>query len=291
MQILGRTEGEWAGPQSGSYHDRTTNLPSISSFMSTAAINHKGPRLVKPGTGAADWTQTYLGSSVGQKILVGFTGFGLVTFVIFHLIGNLKIFSGPESLNKYAYFLKHDLGALIWIARAGLLGAFALHVVLAVRLKMRAVASRPVNYVASRTVQATPQSLTMVYTGFVVLMFVIFHLAHFTFAWVHEAQTPSGTVNYLNMVDKEGRHHVYNMMVAGFRTPWICGLYLVAQLFLFIHLAHGIQSVFQTLGLIAKRFVPAVQLLGWGISGLIFVGNTAIVVAVWMGYVKEVPGY
>jgi len=259
--------------------------------MSTAALNPKGPRIVKPGTGAAEWTQTYLASSVGQKILVGVTGFGLVTFVIFHLIGNLKIFSGPESLNKYAYFLKHDLGALIWIARAGLLGAFVLHVVLAVRLKLRAAASRPVNYVASRAVQATPQSLTMVYTGFVVLMFVIFHLAHFTFAWVHEAQTPSGTINYLSMVDKDGRHHVYNMMVAGFHTPWIAVLYLVAQLFLFIHLAHGIQSVFQTLGLIAKRFVPAVQMLGWGISGLILAGNTAIVAAVWLGYVKEVPGF
>ena len=259
--------------------------------MSTAAINPKGPRVLPKGTSAAEWTQTYLGSTVGQKILTGLTGAGLVTFVVFHLIGNLKIFSGPEAINKYAYFLKHDLGLLIWIARGGLLGAFALHVILAVRLSLRAAAARPVGYVAKRTVQASPQSLTMVYTGFVVLMFVVFHLAHFTFCWVHDAQTPTGTKPYLSLVDDQGRHHVYNMMVAGFGTTWISALYLVAQVFLFVHLAHGIQSVFQTLGLVAKRFVPAVRLLGYGISGLVFVGNTAIVLAVWTGYLKEVPGF
>ena len=260
--------------------------------MSTAAIYPKGPRVVPPGIGAADWTQTYLGSTVGQKILIAVTGVGLVTFVAFHLIGNLKIFSGPESLNQYGYFLKHDLGVLIWIARAGLLAIFIVHIALAIRLKMRAQSARPTGYVVQKSAQASLQSTTMIYTGLVILLFVLFHLAHFTFAWVHEATTANGTtVNYLNMVDKDGKHHVYNMMVSGFSTPWIAGLYLIAQLFLFVHLAHGIQSVFQTLGLVAKRFVPAVRLLGYGISGLIFVGNTAIVLAVWLGYVKEVPGF
>lgn len=260
--------------------------------MSTAAINPKGPRVVSPGTGAAEWTETYFGSTVGQKILVAVTGAALVSFVVFHLIGNLKIFSGPEALNKYGYFLKHDLGALIWIARAGLLGLFLIHLSLAFRLRMRSSAARPIGYVSQRTAQASLPSTTMIWTGIVILLFVLFHLAHFTFAWVHEATTASGTtVNYLKMVDKEGRHHVYNMMVSGFSTPWIAGLYLVCQLFLLIHLAHGIQSVFQTLGLVAKRFVPAVRILGYSISGLIFIGNTAIVLAVWLGYVKEVQGY
>ena len=87
-----------------------------------------------------------------------------------------------------------------------------------------------------------------------------------------------------------GPQDLAGMMVAGFSTTWISALYLVAQVFLFVHLAHGIQSVFQTLGLVAKRFVPAVRLLGYGISGLIFVGNLAIVLAVWLGYVKEISG-
>ena len=256
--------------------------------MSTAAINPKGPRTVPPDTGAIDWTQTYLGSSVGQKILIGLTGAGLVTFVAFHLIGNLKIFSGPESLNKYAYFLKHDLGLLIWIARAGLLGIFVIHLALAIRLKLRASAARPTGYFVQRSAQASPQSKTMIWTGIVILLFVLFHLAHYTFALVHTV--PDGNVNYLDLKytlqNGQQTHDVYQMMIAGFREPWIVALYLIAQLFLLVHLAHGIQSVFQTLGLVAKRFVPAVRLLGYGISGLIFVGNTAIVLAVWLGFVR-----
>jgi succinate dehydrogenase / fumarate reductase cytochrome b subunit len=250
--------------------------------MSTA-INPKGPRLETPGTGATTWAQTYLLSTVGQKILIAITGASLVLFVAFHLIGNLKIFNGREAINHYAHFLKHDLGLLIWIARAGLLGAFGLHLVLAINLKRRSLAARPVGYFNQRSAQATPQSKTMIWTGLVILAFVLFHLAHYTFAMVHQA--PNGQ-NYLDLKDANGQHDVYAMMIAGFSSPVISGLYLVAQAFLFIHLAHGIQSVFQTLGLVGKSFTPAVRLLGFGISGLIFAGNTAIVVAVLVGYLK-----
>jgi succinate dehydrogenase / fumarate reductase, cytochrome b subunit len=247
------------------------------------AINPKGSRLIVPGTGAMHWVTTYLGSTVGQKILIAITGASLVLFVTFHLIGNLKVFNGPAAINHYANFLKHDLGLLIWIARAGLLGAFGLHLVLAITLKLKSVAARPVGYFHQRSVQATPQSKTMIWTGIVILMFVLFHLAHYTFAWVHTA--PNGQ-NYLELKDDKGYHDVYAMLIAGFQSWWISILYLIAQSFLFVHLAHGIQSVFQTLGLVGPKFTPAVKLLGYGLSGLIFVGNSAIVLAVLLGRLK-----
>ncbi|HEX4609945.1 MAG TPA: hypothetical protein VH092_17255, partial [Urbifossiella sp.] len=86
----------------------------------TGVRHPKGPAKPRKGPQAKDFLTALLDSSVGSKVLVGLTGAGLVTFVVFHLIGNLKIFSGPDAINAYAYFLKHDLGALIWIARAGL---------------------------------------------------------------------------------------------------------------------------------------------------------------------------
>jgi succinate dehydrogenase / fumarate reductase cytochrome b subunit len=250
--------------------------------MSTA-INPKGARVERPGTGAMDWATTYLGSTVGQKILVAITGASLVTFVVFHLIGNLKIFNGRDAINHYAHFLKHDLGVLIWIARAGLLGAFGLHLILALKLKARSVSARPIGYFSQKSAQASVPSQTMIWTGIVILGFVLFHLAHYTFAWVHQA--PNGQ-NYLELLDEQKRHDVYSMMIAGFSQWWISGLYLVAQAFLFVHLAHGIQSVFQTLGLVGKKFTPAVKLLGYGISAAIFVGNAAIVLAVQTGMIK-----
>jgi succinate dehydrogenase / fumarate reductase, cytochrome b subunit len=254
--------------------------------MSTAAINPKGPRVYPPGATPTDWLTTYLTSSVGQKILVGFTGISLVGFVFFHMIGNLKMFSGQESINKYAHFLKHDLGVLIWIARAGLLGLFALHLFLAIKLKLMSKKARPIAYANQLSAQASIASKTMIWTGLVTLAFVIFHLAHFTFGYVHEAEVASSSgvvvkTNYLNLEHK-GYHDVYSMVKAGFETPWISVLYIVCQLLLFIHLSHGITSSLQTLGLVGKRFTPAAKALGWGLAATIFVGNLAIVVAVWL---------
>ncbi|CAN5227817.1 hypothetical protein BH11PLA2_BH11PLA2_21360 [soil metagenome] len=259
--------------------------------MSTsAAIHPKGPRVAAKG--ALDWAESYLGSTVGQKILVAVTGLSLATFVLFHMIGNLKMFHGPESINQYAYFLKHDLGALIWIARGGLLGAFLLHLFLTLRLKMRSAAARPVPYYFQKSAQATMSSKTMIWTGIVIGAFVAFHLAHYTFAMVHDVPSPDGkgTVNYLDLKYKlsNGKevHDVYRMVIAGFTTPWISALYLIAQLVLLVHLSHGLQSALTTLGLVGKRFQNAAKLLGYAIAATILAGNFAIVIAVAMGTVK-----
>jgi len=257
--------------------------------MSTAAINPKGPRLTSANDTSSVWASTYLGSTVGQKILIALTGLGLVGFLIFHMIGNLKVFSGPESINKYAYFLKHDLGALIWIARGGLLALFVTHVILALRLKSRSNAARPIGYHRQQTARATVSSKTMIWTGLVTLAFTIFHLAHYTFAWVHGVENSDGTfTNYLDLTDPNHPeyHDVYRMMVAGFGTPWISVFYIVCQLLLFIHLSHGIQSGLQTLGLVGRRFTPVAVTIGWILSGVIFVGNLAIVLSIWLGIVK-----
>ncbi len=257
--------------------------------VSNSTVLH--PKEKKPGTlaGAQSFVGALLDSSVGAKIVIALSGLGLVGFTVFHMIGNLKLFSGPDAINGYAHFLKHDLGALIWIARAGLLTIFLLHLTLAIRLKMRALDARPVPYAYPGSVQATAASRTMILSGIVVGLFVLFHLAHYTFAWVHGVEvSPGYTKNYLELEDSKGRHDVYSMVVAGFRTPWLCVLYIVAQVVLFVHLLHGIQSSFQTLGLKNNRFAPAIRVLGFSVAAIILVGNLTIVIGVWAGLAPPV---
>jgi succinate dehydrogenase / fumarate reductase cytochrome b subunit len=281
--------------------------------MSATTVRHpKGPPAVHPGRGAAPFLWAFLDSSVGAKVTVALTGLGLVTFTIFHMIGNLKVFEGPAAINNYAYFLKHDLGLLIWLARAGLLGLFVLHLALAIRLALRSAAARPVPYAHPGRVQSTVTSRTMIWSGVVVGLFILFHLAHFTFAWVHGAEVddPRQTgrkvwKNYLELrgalvKDATGelvwrnfasqadtrdqlKPDVYSMMVAGFTTPWLSALYIIAMVVLFLHLWHGVQSAFQTLGLKNSRFARAVRLLGYTVATVILVGNVGIVVGVWAG--------
>ncbi|HET6573723.1 MAG TPA: succinate dehydrogenase cytochrome b subunit [Fimbriiglobus sp.] len=256
-----------------------------------AAINPKGPRVYLPGTTPGAWVTTYFGSSVGHKVLTALTGLGLAGFVVFHMIGNLKMLPGGpasrEAINAYAHFLKHDLGLLLWIARGGLLAIFVLHIAMAVRLHAKTANARPVPYHHHRTAQASLASRTMLATGVVIGAFVLFHLAHYTFAWVHPVQAPDGTwTNYLALTDEQGRHDVYAMMVAGFSTPWIAVLYLVAQAVLAVHLSHGVKSSLQTLGLVGRRFSLAARWLGYAVALSVLVGNGAIVLAVWLGYVR-----
>lgn len=260
------------------------------------AINPKG-RLLTRGATAAGWLDDYLTSTVGQKIVIALTGVGLVLFTVFHMVGNLKMFPGGEAsregMNAYAYFLKHDLGAWLWAARAGLLAIFLLHLYVALRLKGKAAAARPVGYAYHRYAQATPASTTMVWTGVVVGAFVVFHIAHYTLGWVHDRDLPSGGhVPYLQMTEKlpDGaeRQDVYNMVIAGFTTWWISVIYLIAQTLLFVHLSHGIPSAFQTLGVKSRRFAAGIKWLGLAVAGVIFVGNCLIVFAVWGGYVTYV---
>ena len=258
--------------------------------MSTA-INPKGGRVYPPSSAPLAWVETYLASSVGHKIVTALTGLGLAGFVVFHMIGNLKVLPGGpasrDAINGYAYFLKHELGALIWLARGGLLGLFVLHIAMTLRLNAKTAAARPTPYAVQKSAQATLASRTMLSTGLVIGAFTIFHLAHYTFAWVHDVQRADGTwTNYLNLTDDKGRHDVYAMVIAGFSTSWISILYLVSQLVIGVHLSHGIKSALQTLGLVGRRFSLVAQWLAYAVAATVVAGNVLIVVAVWSGMVR-----
>lgn len=276
----------------------------------TGPVRHpKGPAEPPEGPDAGAFVRAYLNSSVGAKITVSVTGLGLVLFTVFHMIGNLKVLPGGtasrDAVNAYAHFLKHDLGLLLWIARAGLLALVVGHIFLAVRLHLRSRRARPVPYAFRRTAQATVASRTMLWSGVVIGLFILFHLAHYTMGWVKPAVfdhpvrvaaeggtavVPAGTgVHYLDLRDEKGRHDVYNMVVAGFTNPYVSVLYLVVQLVLFVHLRHGIPSTFQTLGVKNARFRGPIDLLGAAVALLILGGNLAIVLAVGLGYVTAVP--
>jgi succinate dehydrogenase / fumarate reductase cytochrome b subunit len=210
-------------------------------------------------------------SSLGSKFLMALTGLGLTGFVIAHMIGNLQVFSGRDALNSYAAALKH-LGGLLWAFRIGLLLIFVLHIIYGLRLWFANRAARPVLYHFKKYRQASLASRTMLWTGCVILAFVLFHLAHFTFLWVN----PS----YAELHDDQGRHDVYAMTILGFRNPMISLLYIIAIALLAIHLSHGIQSLFQSLGLSHPHWTPMIKMIGGALAVIIFVGNTSMPLAV-----------
>jgi succinate dehydrogenase / fumarate reductase, cytochrome b subunit len=265
--------------------------------MSSAAPTKRDypTNTIPSGRGVIDWLKPFVTISVGMKATTAVTGILLTGFVIGHLVGNLKVlplFGGRDAINAYARFLK-DLGPLLWIARGGLLLALVLHVYLALTLALRAKAARPVAYHHPGTIQASTSSVTMPWTGLVILLFLLFHLAHYTFGMVGttRAMTDTGSVvqaPYLSLVDDQGRHDVYAMVVAGFSNPYLSLFYIACMIVLYVHLSHGIGSVFQTLGLNTPRTQPFVTYLSRGLALALAGGNIAIVVAVWAGAAPEI---
>jgi succinate dehydrogenase / fumarate reductase cytochrome b subunit len=232
-----------------------------------------------------------LRTTVGSKFLVALTGLALAGFVIAHMTGNLLVFKGRDALNSYALFLK-DRGALLWVLRIGLLVAFVLHIALAVRLTVRNHAARPQRYVHEDTVQATIASRTMIWSGLALLAFVIFHLLHYTFGAVF-ATAPDGT-NFLNLTesptqssahDPARRHDVYAMTIYGFRNVPVSIIYIIAQLFLGLHLWHGIGSTFQSLGWNSPRWNPVIAAIGRTLAVVLTIGNISMPLAIMARFI------
>lgn len=222
-------------------------------------------------------------SSIGRKTIVAVTGLLLVGFLIGHLAGNLQVYAGgPDLINAYAYKLK-SLGPILWAIRAGLFLVAFLHIYSTVKLWQENQAARPVAYQYPRQYRrASWASRWMILSGAIVLGFIVFHLAHFTLGWVD--------TSYMTLVDENGHHDVYTMMILGFRNPSIVGFYLVAQTLLFYHLAHGVASLLVTLGLtstaVQKRARPIVNLF----SILLCVGFASMPVAIFLRLIgQEVP--
>lgn len=222
----------------------------------------------------------YLTSSIGRKAVMAVTGVILFGFVLVHLLGNLQIFLGPDALNSYAEHLL-SLPALLWPARAVLLLSLVLHMITAVSLSIENRIARPVGYRVQKAVASSFASRTMVMTGVITFAFIVYHLLHFTFETAHP--------QFCELHDAHGREDVYSMVVLSFREPAIAISYVLAMLVLCLHLSHGVQSLFQSLGLSnenSRRFFQRVARLS---ALAIFAGNTSIVASAYFGLLK-LPG-
>lgn len=205
------------------------------------------------------------------------TGFFLFGFVVVHMLGNLQIFFGPEALNAYAKKLQ-EMTELLWPARLFLLANLILHVWTAVRLTAENRGARPTPYAYKDTVQASYASRTMMMSGLIVLAFTIYHLLHFTFGIAHP--------QYFHATDAQGRHDVYAMVVSSFGQPLIAVVYILAMIPLCLHLSHGLQSLFQTLGFNHPKYSVLLTRVSAGAGILIFIGNSSIPAAVLLELIK-----
>ncbi len=211
--------------------------------------------------------------SIGRKAVMAVSGLLMVLFLVGHLAGNSSIWGGSNALNSYAFHL-HELPALVWGTRIVMGLALVFHVVLAIAVTLRNRESHPERYAVSRSLRATFAGKTMIYSGLIILAFIGYHLLQFTFQ-----ATPGLVISR----DALQRFDVYAMVSAAFHTGPIVLVYVVGMVALFLHLAHGIQSVFQTLGLNNAKLLPGF-FAGSRVAAVIFLaGFAAIPVLIFAG--------
>ncbi len=203
-------------------------------------------------------------STIALKILMAASGIIFIGFVLLHMYGNLKAFSGHDAYNEYAEHLRtigepmlpHE--GLLWIIRVVLLGSLMVHVYAAVTLWRRSAKARTVRYQVKKRTGATYASLLMRWGGVTILVFLVWHLLNFTIGKINVQGGPT--------------NDPYNLLVDSFDVWWLTLIYLVAMAMLGAHLHHGVWSAAQTLGYtnsarsraLAKRsgFIVAVIISG-----------------------------
>jgi succinate dehydrogenase / fumarate reductase, cytochrome b subunit len=217
---------------------------------------------------------------IGKKVVMAVTGVVLILFVIAHMVGNLKIFSGPDEINAYSRFLREvgtpelAYGQLLWVVRITLLACVGLHITAAVQLSRMSWGARPLAYSVKRNVETTFAARMMRWGGGLLVAFVVFHLLHLT----------AGAVGFRAGQFKDLA--VYQNVVAAFAIWPIALFYVVAMGALCLHLYHGIWSMLQTLGWNTAQSQTTLKMFSRAIAIVVFLGFSSVPVSVFAGWLR-----
>ncbi len=207
------------------------------------------------------------------------SGLVFIGFVLSHMYGNLKAFSGELAFNEYAEHLR-TLGepllpysGLLWIIRVGLIVSLVVHVGAAVILARRAQAARPVKYANRKYTHSSFSSRTMRWGGLTILVFLIWHLLNFTIVKINPA---GGETN-----------NPYRLMVDTFDLWWMTLIYLAAMAALALHLHHGTFSAMQTLGLTNSAAARTrARAAGWVLAVVVAGGFSLVPIFTLLGVIS-----
>lgn len=215
-------------------------------------------------------------TTVGKKAVMAVTGAVLLGYVTVHMLGNLKVFLGPESIDGYGRWLREILApvfgheGVLWLARLGLLLCVVLHLTAATQLARRAGAARPAGYQHRVRVQGSYAARTMRWGGLIIGLFVIYHILDLT-------------AGYLNPHGVSGE--IYRNVTADFQYWYVVLAYTVAVLALGFHLRHGVWSALRSLGVASAARARAVRMVAFGYATVITVGFLCVPYAVLLGVI------
>ncbi len=225
------------------------------------------------------WPLNLYQTAVGKKYAMAISGIGLLGFVVVHMVGNLHLYEGPAQVNEYGEALR-DIGGdlaprtlVLWVMRVGLFAMFTIHIHSAWSLSRMSIKADSA-YVGRRNyIAANFASRTMRWTGPIVLLYLLFHLADLTWGWW--------------LGDDYLRGDVYHNVNESMSSVPVAAIYIVANVALALHIFHGAWSMFQSLGINNPKYNQLRRGIAGGLAGVILVGNLSFPIAVQTGLIDE----
>ena len=193
-----------------------------------------------------------MSSSIVRKFAMALSGFFLLFFLLQHMsINMLSVFS-PDAFNEVSHFMGYN--PLVQFAlQPVLMFGVIFHLGMGIYLELQNRAARPIKYAMNKgEANSTWMSRNMIITGIMIMLFLGLHLYDF---WVHEM-----TVKYLEM-QPENPTRYWQELNDKFEDPIRVGIYLVSFVFLALHLMHGFQSAFQSVGFNHNKYTPIIKKL------------------------------
>jgi succinate dehydrogenase / fumarate reductase cytochrome b subunit len=209
-------------------------------------------------------------TSVGKKALSALSGLLFFGYLCVHALGNFTAFSGAAAMDGYAHWLRR-MAPLLWTIRVGLAAAVAVHVASTVSLARGAFLARPTSTLPRPARASTFASRTLRVGGPLLLVFLVYHLAHVTFGVVHPSFV-SGAV--------------YHNVVTGLSPRWVTVVYVLAAALVGTHLFHALYAAPTSLG-VAPPTPPAERRrIAAAVAVVVALGFAAVPVAVALGVVR-----
>lgn len=210
-------------------------------------------------------------STIGKKVVMAVTGLIGIGFVIGHMTGNLLSFQGAEAIDSYAIGLRElGHGAPLWIIRGVLVAAVILHVTAAFQLTRMKQVARPHGYEKMKPQVSTWGVRTMRFGGVLLLVWLVFHILHFTIGTVHP--------QFIHL-------RPFHNLTTAFTNPLIVGFYLVAMVFLGLHLYHGTWASLRTLGVNKASTHPLRRRIPTILAIVLVLGFASVPLAIFFGII------
>lgn len=218
------------------------------------------------------WLTDFLTSSIGKKLVMSLTGLFLISFLIVHLIGNLQLFfnDGGQAFNVYAHFMTSN--PLVKFISIGLYAGILLHAIQGILMALTNKKAKGSKYAVTTYSNGSWMSKNMALLGTLIFAFLCIHMGDF---WYKVKFTDSLEMITYPGVDYQVKD-LYSKVYASFSQWWIVLIYMIGLIALLLHLLHGFQSAFTSLGLRHKKYTPIINLMGIGYSVAVTLGYASI---------------